>query len=147
MKFKGRFNKNLDSKGRLAVPAPMRETLESMGVDNLVVTCTDRCLEIFPDNEWGKLLRKFDRLPSMREDVELFQLFYISSAMDVSLDKQGRILVPQALRKQVNLKKEIVVVGNFIKIQVYAQEVWNKVAEEASKRFREISNRLSEDLA
>lgn len=146
MRFKGRFNKNLDSKGRLAIPAPIRETLDAIGAQNLVVTCTDRCLEILPEDEWEKMLRKFDRLPSMREDVELFQLFYISSAMDVSMDKQGRILIPQVLREQVSLKKEIVVVGNTNKIQVYAAEVWQKVAEEASRRFREISNRLSEDL-
>ena len=147
MRVKGHYNQSLDTKGRLNVPAPLREQLVAMGIEKLVVACTDRCLEIFSENDWEKLLRKFDRLPQMREDVELFQLFYISSAMDVTLDKQGRLLIPRTLRQRAGLKKEVIVVGQSGKIQVYAEEAWEKVAEEARRRFQQIRNQLSEEIS
>jgi MraZ protein len=147
MRFKGRYKQNLDAKGRLSVPAPIREQLEKVSADSLVITCTDRCLEIFPESEWEKLVRKFERLPQMREDVELFQLFYISQAIDAAPDKNGRILVPRTMREQIGLEKQIVIVGHTSKVQVYAAEVWKQVEEEGRKRFSEIRNLLSEDLS
>ena len=147
MRFFGRFNQTLDSKGRLSIPAPLRDKLSADGAGRLVLTCTDRCLEIHTATDWDKLLRKFDRLPQMREDVELFGLFYISSATEIAPDKQGRVLVPQTLRDQVGLKKEIVVVGNKNRIQIFSAEMWDAVAKEAHRRFSEIRNLLSEDLS
>ena len=112
-----------------------------------MVTGTDRCLEVFSQPEWEKFVRKFERLPQMREDVELFRLYYISSAQNVSVDKQGRILIPQSLRTRVGLKKDVVVIGQSGKIQVYSQEAYNKVVLEAQQRFADIRNKLSEEIS
>ena len=147
VRFKGHYNQLLDSKGRMSIPAPLREQLTEHAIEKLVVTATDRCLEIFSEAEWEKLLRKFEKLPQMRQDVELFQLFYISSAVDVPVDKQGRILIPLSLRKQVALQKDVVVVVQNGKIQVYSDEAWQKVTEEARQRFGEIRNLLSEEIS
>jgi len=124
----------------------MREQLASMGADTLIVTVTDRCLEIYPEIEWEKYLDKFDMLPQMDEDVELMHLFHISQAIDQTMDKSGRLLVPQSLRVQVNLKKEIVVIGSKSKIQVYANKIWKEVEAKARARFAEIRSKLSGDL-
>lgn len=146
MRFKGRFNQNLDSKGRLSIPAPLREQMANLGVETLVVTITDRCLEIYPEIEWEKYLDKFDKLPQVDEDVELMHLFHISQASDVTPDKSGRVLVPLSLREQVEFKKEIVVIGSKSKIQVFAKDVWKKVEAKAKARFAGTRSKYSTDL-
>jgi transcriptional regulator MraZ len=146
MRFKGRYKVTLDAKGRMSIPAPMREQLAELGEETVVATCTDRCLELIPSKDWEEFLENFDSLPSMQEEVELFELIYISSAMDVLIDKAGRILVPQALRDQVGLEREIVVVGGRGKIRVYSQTAWQEVFELARRRFPESRNRISEEI-
>ena len=146
MRFKGRFNVTLDAKGRMSIPAPLRDRLSELGVDSLVATCTDKCLELIPSDQWDELLDRIDSLPGMREEGELFELVYISSAMDVSVDGHGRIRVPPSLREQVGLERELVVVGGKDKIRVYSLRAWQEVFDLARRRFTEVRDQISEKL-
>ena len=146
MRFSGRFKQNLDVKGRLSVPAPLRERLAAEGIDSVVVSATERCLEIYTPRDWDRLVEKFEKLPQQREDVELYGLFFIDPAVELTIDKQGRVLVPPALRDQAQLDKEVMVAGTTGKIQVYGMEVWEQIMEKARSRFATIRNNLSEDL-
>jgi len=147
MYFKGQFEQTLDDKGRLNIPRPMRAQLESVKADTLIVTSTTQCLEIIPEKDWQVFLRKFERLPQMRQDVRQFRRFYIAPAQDVTMDKQGRILIPQTLRKRVGLDRDIVIAGNFDKIEVYAADTWKKVEEEDRASFDENAEKLSEEIS
>jgi len=145
-RFQGRFRHVLDSKGRLSIPAPFREQLERMGSDILVVTNSEQWLDVYPLDQWETFMERVDSLPRFSKDAELFRLFYVSSAQEVQLDRQGRILIPQTLREEVHLNKEAVILGMGITMQIWEKGIWEQVHEEAKRRFREIKNNLSEVL-
>ncbi len=145
-RFIGRHSHSMDNKGRLSIPAPFRELLDRLGERKLVITNSKLCLEVFLASDWQKLLRKVEKLPQFKEEVELFKLYYISAASEVALDKQGRILVPQMLREEVGLDREVVIIGCGDRIQIWSKEVWRQRNQEAKSRFDQIRNTLASDL-
>jgi MraZ protein len=143
MRLHGRFNVKMDLKGRVAIPAALREQLGEKSGEGLVVTNKNNCLELFPRDEWDVFLHKNDQLPQMDPDVELFQVFYVSGYQEVSMDKAFRILIPPTLRDEAGLKSEVVMIGMGNKIQIYDEETWKTVSEEAKRRMPEIRSKLA----
>lgn len=134
--FTGWTVHNLDAKGRLAIPAGFRDQLKAMGDQRLVITTAEACLVAYPYPEWTKLAEWAAGLPALHADAQRFRRFYISGASECSCDKQGRILIPQALRDFAGLNGQVLVSGmqsNF--------ELWDK------DRFYEERERIREDFA
>lgn len=103
---KGEFRHSIDAKGRLFIPAKLREEL---GERFTVTRGLDQCLSIYPENEWNALEERIRALPmSKARDL---QRFFFASAFDAELDSQGRILLPAGLRKYAELGKEAVITG------------------------------------
>jgi MraZ protein len=104
--MKGEFRHSLDAKGRLFIPAKLREDL---GARFTVTRGLDQCLALYPETEWAVLETRIRALPmSKARDL---QRFFFSSAFDAEPDSQGRILIPAGLRKYAGLVKETVIVG------------------------------------
>ena len=104
--MKGEYRHSIDVKGRLFIPAKLREEL---GERFTVTRGLDKCLAIYPENEWNILEERIRALPmSKARDL---QRFFFSSAFDAELDSQGRILLPAGLRKFAEITKEAVITG------------------------------------
>lgn len=115
--FMGRFEHSIDAKGRVIIPAKYREDLG----DSFVVTRgLDGCLYLYPQEEWSEFVAKLQGLPS-NQNTRKIQRQFLSKAMEVTLDKQGRILVPVLLRTSAGLEKDVVFVGMMNRV-----EVWDK---------------------
>ena len=97
----GEFKHSLDIKGRLAVPAKFREKL---GVGAIITRGLDKCLFIFGANEWEVLVQKLMNLPLAQANSRAFVRLMLAGASDAKVDAQGRILVPDYLRKYAGLK-------------------------------------------
>ncbi|MFQ5442142.1 MAG: division/cell wall cluster transcriptional repressor MraZ [Thermodesulfobacteriota bacterium] len=130
--FRGRFEHSLDSKGRLSIPSRIRETLNERYDFRLVVTTFDGCLIAYPFAEWRKLEEKIAALPEFKKDTRAFLRFFYSSASDCSIDKLGRILIPQALRDYANFERDVVLIGAFRHIEIWSKALWDKAEQEAS---------------
>ena len=125
--FRGVAQLNLDSKGRLAVPARFRDALAARCSGNLVVTAdSDRCLLIYPLPDWEPIEQKLMALSSFNAQIRELQRRLVGYAEDVAMDATGRILVPPALRNYAQLEKAAVLVG-----QGHKFELWNKDGWEA----------------
>ena len=111
--FRGLHNINLDAKGRLAIPTKYREPLAELCGARLVVTIDteERCLLIYPANEWEVIEAKIEALPSFNKAARRIQRLLIGHATDLELDGSGRILLPQPLREYAGLDKESVLMG------------------------------------
>ena len=131
--FRGRYEHTLDSKGRLSIPARFRETLSGDGDGRLVITTFDDCLIAYPYQEWCILEERIAALPEFKRDTRSFLRFFYSSASDCTIDKLGRILVPQPLREYAKLEKEIIVVGVFKQFEIWSKDMWLSAEKEASK--------------
>ena len=104
----GEYNHNIDEKGRLIIPAKLRE-----GLGDSFVICNglEGCLFVYSQEEWNKFVAELESLPRMNKDARMFKRYFFGSANEGSFDRQGRVLVPTSLRKAAHLEKEVVLVG------------------------------------
>ena len=138
--FLGRYQHALDAKGRLAVPARFREAL----ADGLVLTRgIDRCLALYPRAAWQPLAARVSALPISDPDARHFRRMVFAEAVDLTLDVQGRILVPPALRAYAGLEREALIVGVDTAIEVWSPEQWETIAAIMESDGAAIAQRLA----
>ena len=106
--FIGEFKHNLDSKGRIAMPVKFRNKLTGGAI---ITRGLDRCLFVFGNKDWEVLAQKLIALPLSQANSRAFSRLMLAGAMDVDIDKQGRILIPDYLRDYAGLKKETIIAG------------------------------------
>ena len=84
----------------------------------------DRCLTVYPLEEWERLEEKIKTLSLMKQEVKDFRRFLLSSATECELDKQGRILIPPAHREHAAIAKNVMLVGIIEKIEIWDVKTW-----------------------
>ena len=141
--FRGRFEHTIDAKGRISIPSRFREILGKKYDDRLVITNFDHCLVAFPNEEWSLLEQKVGTFSLMKKETSAFFRFFYSSAMDCDIDKQGRLLIPQTLRDYASLQKDVVLVGEGKRIEIFAKERWLEEARKAEENFDQIRDTLA----
>ena len=114
----GQYAHNIDAKGRLFIPARLREEL---GQTFHVTVGMDHCLSIYSDESWAAFTDKVRSLPYSKAKA-LSPLF--ANAVDCEPDGQGRILIPTKLREYADLQKEVVVIGSFDRAEIWNAERW-----------------------
>lgn len=119
--FTGEYRHSIDGKGRLAVPARFRASLEAGA---FVSRWIDGCLAIFPREAWDELAQRVASLPFSDAGARTFSRFVFSGAFEVELDSQGRALVPAGLREFAALEGEAVVVGARDHIELWNPDRW-----------------------
>ena len=125
--FRGVAQLNLDSKGRLAVPARFRDALAARGNGHLVITAdSDRCLLIYPVPDWEPIEQKLMSLSSFNAHIRELQRRLVGYAEDVVMDASGRILVPPALRGYAQLEKAVVLIGQGHKFELWNKDNWDE---------------------
>ncbi|MDV6344981.1 division/cell wall cluster transcriptional repressor MraZ [Nitrosomonas sp. Is37] len=130
--FRGVTQLCLDSKGRFAVPAKYREELSSSCAGNLVITADpSRCLLIYPQPAWEPIEKKLNSLSSFNPQSRSLQRLIVGNACDVEMDSVGRILVVTPLRQFAGLIRDIVLVGQGEKFELWDAEKWNQEIEGA----------------
>ena len=120
----GTYEHSIDAKGRLFIPAKLREEL---GVTFYLAMGVDECLAIYPQETWNRFTEKFASLP-MSQSAAMRPLF--ANASKCELDSQGRIVIPQKLRKYAGLEKEAVIMGVNDRAEIWSAETWNAREEE-----------------
>ena len=119
----GRYNQNIDAKGRVIVPAKFREELG----DSFVVTQgLDGCLFVFTNTEWANFEEKLKSLPLANKEARKFVRFFLAGATLAEVDKQGRILLPSVLREFAALEKDVVLVGVGNRVEIWDKKRWEE---------------------
>ncbi|GEB76447.1 division/cell wall cluster transcriptional repressor MraZ [Sporolactobacillus inulinus] len=137
--FMGEFNHNIDTKGRLIIPAKFRDELG----DSFVITRgLDQCLFVYPMNEWHRIEEKLKALPFTKKDARAFTRFFFSGASECALDKQGRVSIGNSLRDYAKLVKDCVVIGVSTRLEIWDQEMWSRYFAQSEESFNDISESL-----
>lgn len=130
--FRGIAQLNLDSKGRLAVPARHRDALIERCGGHLVITAdADRCLLIYPLPDWELIQQKLEALSNLDTRVRELQRRLIGFAVDVDLDSAGRVLIAPELRHFAQLEKTVVLVGQGRKFELWNRDNWEQLIDRA----------------
>ena len=114
----GTYEHSIDAKGRLFIPAKLREEL---GVTFYLAMGVDACLAIYPQSTWDRFTEKFASLP-MSQSKAMRPLF--ANAAKCEPDGQGRILIPAKLRQYAALEREVVINGASKCVELWNPERW-----------------------
>ena len=130
--FKGKYYHNIDKKGRVFVPAKLRDALGSSIVISKSIDLTP-CLFIYSQESWDELVEKINRQPYVK--VATLQRHLFSGADDVEYDAQGRILIPSVLREYAKLQdsQQAVIIGASNRVEIWNPEEWEKVQNEINE--------------
>ncbi|TSB46318.1 division/cell wall cluster transcriptional repressor MraZ [Alkalicoccobacillus porphyridii] len=137
--FMGEYRHNVDEKGRMIIPAKFREGL---GQSFVVTRGLDKCLFVYPYEEWTKLEEQLKTLPFTKKDARAFTRFFFSGASECELDKQGRVNLASPLRQYAQIEKECVVIGVSNRVEVWSQSMWEEYVGESEESLAEISENL-----
>lgn len=139
--FIGEYSHNLDEKGRLAIPKKFRAVLAKGAV---VTRGLDTCLFLYTKEEWKKLAVKLADLPFSQANTRAFARLMLAGAMDVELDKQGRVILPEYLRSFAGLKKQIIVAGLYNRLELWDQKNWSDYTRRSEKASGDIAEQMGE---
>lgn len=129
--FSGKYYYSLDPKGRIIIPSPFREVIAANYGPKLYLTnaAFEKCLHIYPLEEWSKLQEKVKGLPKMDKAVRFFMRRVIASAVETTLDRQGRVLVPAAHREDSGINGEVVIVGQIDRLEIWDRVLWDEATD------------------
>ncbi len=137
----GEYRHNLDVKGRMAIPAKFRDKLAAGAI---ITRGIDSCLFVFANAEWDALAKKLIALPLAQANSRAFVRLMLSGATDVEIDSQGRILIPDYLRKYAGLKKEVVVTGLYNRVEIWDGAAWAAYKMRTESSSEKIAEQLGE---
>lgn len=141
--FIGEFRHNIDAKGRIAIPAKFRTKLSggaiiTKGLDN------SHCIYVLTMKEWEVFAQKIVSSSVGKADSRALSRHVLSGASDVELDSQGRILIPDYLKKYAGLNKEVAVVGVYNRMEIWDVKAWSDYKAKTESQSEEIAEKLSE---
>lgn len=134
--FLGSHAINMDAKGRLAIPARVREELQQSCGGRIVLTANadeERCLLMYPEPAFETLRTEIDRLPNMNKAARRLQRLILGHATPLELDSAGRVLIPPTLRSYARLEKKLMLIGQGKKLELWSEERWFAWLDEAGE--------------
>lgn len=117
----GEFHHSMDSKGRMIIPSKFRETLKG---EFILTRGIESCIYVYPKQAFESIAQKLNNLPFTKKNARSFVRFFLSGALEVELDKQGRVLIPEVLAKYASLTKKCVIIGAGERLEIWDETKW-----------------------
>jgi len=137
----GEYYHTIDTKGRMALPAKFRQAFKTGAV---ITRGLDNCLFVYPKKDWDKLAEKLVKLPISQAKSRAFSRLMLAGAMDVRLDGQGRINLPDYLTEYAQINKKVVVTGLYNRLEIWDEAVWQAYKQKTEASSSEIAEALGE---
>lgn len=139
--FIGEYHHTIDDKGRIAVPVKFRDEI---GETVVVTRGLDRCLFLYTQQEWQELAERLAKLPVAKANTRAFARLMLAGAMELEVDKQGRVILPDYLRTYATLKKKVVVAGLLNRLELWDADAWTKYQAGTERNAGDIAEALGE---
>ena len=131
--FFGRHYKAIDEKGRVKIPSLFKKALDRKDEETLVLTNFANTIRVYPLNEWDMLRARSKDLHTNARNKLASDRFFFSSVIMVNVDKQGRFLIPNALRTETGLVEQIVILGLDYRFEIWDLDKWDAYQETIDK--------------
>ena len=136
----GEYRYALDEKGRLMVPAKVRSVVGNVMI---LTRAVDRCLWLFPADEWRQMSEKLIAATSpFSERARLIQRRILAPAQEVEIDRSGRIAIPPTLREFAALKKDCTILGMVRYLEIWDEPTYAAYLEDSEDRFKEAAEEI-----
>lgn len=134
--FVGEYKHSVDNKGRVIIPAKLRNNLEGT-----IYLCKgfETCLLISTSEEINKIAFKIEKDSLTNEGKRKFSRAFFSSMIEVGFDNQGRILIPSNLKEYARINTDVIIVGNGFYIEIWNKEIWELNISELDKERNKLS--------
>lgn len=139
--FIGEYNHTVDAKGRVSMPSKFRDDL---GESFYITRGMEGCLFIYDQEEWKVMDEKLRTLKFTAKNARAFSRLFYAGAMEVNLDKQGRILIPPHLREFAALEKDVIIIGVSSRIEVWSKAKWEEYLEADSMNYDDLAEKLDD---
>lgn len=136
----GEYEHSLDTKGRLIMPAKLRQDI---GEKFIITKGLDGCLFGFSQNEWSNFEEKLKTLPLTNKNARDFVRFFLSGAIECEIDKQGRFLIASNLREYANMEKDVVIIGVGTRLEIWNKDKWKEYNSEENISADEIAENMT----
>ncbi|MCR4950158.1 MAG: division/cell wall cluster transcriptional repressor MraZ [Solobacterium sp.] len=141
--FIGEYRHTLDAKNRLIIPVKFRDQL---GDSFIVTKGLDGCLAVYTEDRWMNMIAKLEQIPSTKKEARLYMRSLTSKAAECSLDKMGRIQLPQYLVQTAGIDKNCAVIGAADHVEIWPEDRWDQYDEDSSDSFETVAETLTEYL-
>ena len=142
--FAGRYEYALDDKSRVSIPSKFRETLSTNYDMRIILTNLDGCIVGYPYQEWVNIQQRTSNFGAIKKEARAFLRYFYSGVTECPIDKLGRVLIPQSLKNDSGIKKNVVIVGMGNKIEIWAQERWEELVKKATSDPDQVADIVSE---
>lgn len=129
--FVDEYPRQLDERGRIILPAKVREKMS----ETVYVTrsMSDKCLLLFTQEEWDKLAEKINQLPTATDrNAAAFARLFFGKATSATIDKQGRVPISKRLMEYAGLEKDVVLIGANTRLEIWDSGEWERYQTEVS---------------
>ena len=141
--FYGEYQHSIDRKGRVILPAKIRDVCKELGVERFFLTRgLDKCIFMFSEDEWRTQEQKFKTMSFTKQESRNFNRIIFSGAIDVVPDKQGRFIVPQYLKDYASIKRDVIVIGVSNRIELWDSKNWQGFYTNSSGSFEQIAENM-----
>ena len=135
----GEYHHNIDEKSRLIIPAKFRSEL---GERFVITKGLDKCLFVYSETEWNKLMQKVSSLQFTKKNVRAFERTFIGGDSLIEFDKQGRINITSPLVHYANIKKECVIIGVSERLEIWSKEEFESYMKDNEDNLEEITENI-----
>ena len=135
----GEYHHNIDEKNRLVIPSKFRFEL---GEKFIVTRGLDKCLFVYSEEEWNKIVAKLKTLPFTQRDARNFTRFFLSGAAICELDRSGRVSITSPLVEYAGITRDCVIIGANDRIEIWAKEEWDSFISTNEEHFADIAENL-----
>ncbi len=133
----------IDAKGRIIIPSRFKNILKADKVYGVMVSNKDDCLYAYTFSEWEKVESRI--LSAKSSAMADFRRFFLGNSCECLCDKQDRILIPKSLREYANLTKEIVLVGNLDRFEIWSRDIWDETNKRMEQKLKD--EEIREEIA
>ena len=138
--FMGEYHHNIDEKGRIVIPGKFREDNTKL----IVTRGLEKCLYLYTESEWNKIVEKLNKLPFTKKDARTFMRSFFAGATACDFDRSGRINITSPLVSYAGLTKECVIIGVNDRIEIWDEILYNAFLDDNASKLEEIAENLFE---
>lgn len=137
----GEYTHKIDDKKRLTLP---KSFVKELGAELVLTRGLDKSLFLYPKKEWERVIEKIKEMSFTQKDARAFSRFMLAGATEISLDKSGRVLIPDHLKRFANLKSNVVLAGVSDRVEIWDEKTWKEYTKSLEENGDLLAEKLSE---